>query len=107
MNAAMEDVDAANEIHDERTGGMLEYFAGADNLLNLALLHDQHLVRYLKGLFLVVGDEYAGDVQIVMDSAQPNTQLLPDPGVQGTEGLIEKEQPRLRRQGTRQGNTLP
>ncbi len=47
------------------------------------------------GLFLVVGDEQRGDVQLVVQAAQPAAQLLAHLGVERAERLVEQQHARL------------
>ena len=65
------------------------------------------LVGHLEGLFLVVRDEDAGHVDLVVQPAQPLPQLLPHLGVEGAERLVEQQHLRLGRQRPRQGHALP
>ena len=54
-----------------------------------APIHDHHPVRDLEGLLLIVGDEQAGHLNLVVEAAQPLAELHPDLGVEGAERLVE------------------
>ena len=60
-------------------------------------------------LLLVVGHEDGGDVDLVVQPAQPGAQLLAHLGVEGAEGLVEQQHARLDRQraGQRHALALP
>jgi hypothetical protein len=97
VKAAMKKVDAAEEAVDEGVGrAVVDRLRRAD-LLDFPLVHHHHLVGDLQGLLLVVGDEDAGDVNLVVQTAQPAAQLQAHLGVEGAEGLIEQEHLRLDR----------
>ena len=75
-------------------------------LLDAALVHHHDAVGHFHGLFLVVGDEDAGDVHLVMQAAQPAAQLLAHLGVERTEGLVEQQHLGLNGQSAGQGDAL-
>ena len=70
------------------------------------LVHDHDPVGDLQRLFLVVRDEHAGDVQFVVQAAQPATQLLAHLGVERAERLVEQQHARLDGERARQRNAL-
>ena len=72
-----------------------------------ALVHDHDAVGDLERLFLVVGDEHAGDVNLVVQPAQPLAQLLAHLGVERAERLVEQQHLRLGRERPRQRDALP
>ena len=61
------------------------------HLLDLALVQDDDLVGDLERLLLVVGDEQAGDVDLVVQPAEPAAQLVAHPGVERPERLVEQQ----------------
>ena len=77
------------------------------DLFDLALAHDHHAVGQLQRLFLVVGDEDAGQAHAVMQAAQPAAQLLAHLGVQRAERLVQQQQLGLDRQRAGQRHALP
>ena len=79
MGIDAEHVDVSEEVHHERIGGMLEDLGRAPHLVDFPLGHEDDPVGDLEGLFLVVGHEHAGDVNLVVEP-QPLTELLPDLG---------------------------
>ena len=79
---------------------------GAADLLDAAFIHDRHPVGNFQGLFLVVGDEDAGDVDLVMQLAQPAAQFQTDFRIQRAEGFVEEQDTGLDRQGAGQCDPL-
>ena len=77
------------------------------HLLDPALVQHDDLVGDLERLLLVVGDEQAGDVDLVVELAQPGAELVADLGVEGAEGLVEEQHLGPRRERPRQGDPLP
>jgi hypothetical protein len=63
-------------------------------------------LRHFQRLFLVVGDEDRGDVQLVVQLAQPAPQLLAHLGVERAERLVEQQHARLDRQRAGQRDAL-
>jgi hypothetical protein len=57
-------------------------------LLNTALVNHHNTVRHFQRLFLIVGDEHAGDMQLIMELAQPPPQILAYLRIKRTEGFI-------------------
>ena len=53
-----------------------------------------------------MGHDHGGHVHLVVEIAQPGPQFLAHLGVEGTEGLIQQQHPRLHRQGPGQGHPL-
>ena len=53
-----------------------------------------------------MGDDHGGDVHLAVQIAQPGPQLLAHLGIEGAEGFIEQQHPRLNRQGPGQGDPL-
>jgi hypothetical protein len=76
------------------------------HLLHLAVVHQHHAVGHFQRFFLVVGDEDRGDVQLVVEPAQPAAQLLAHLGIERAEGLVEQQHPRLHRQRPGQRDAL-
>ena len=102
-----EPVHRPDEAHDELVGGMLVEVARLADLLDLARVHQHHAVGDLHGLLLVVRDEDRRHVDVVVEAAQPCSQLLADAGVERTEGLVEQEDLRLDGERARERHTLP
>jgi hypothetical protein len=75
-------------------------------LLDTALVDHHHAVGHFQRFFLVVGHEDAGDMQLVVQAAQPAAQLLAHLGVQRAKGLVEQQHLGLHRQRAGQGNAL-
>ena len=71
LDAAVEDVDVPEEVHHEGGRGMVEDLLGRADLLDLALVHDHHPIGDLERFLLIVGHEDAGDVDLVVQAAEP------------------------------------
>ncbi len=98
FDAAVEEVHRPEEaIHERCRRVAIDLFRRAD-LLDVSVVHQHHAVGHLERFFLVVGDEDRGDVQVVVQFAQPAPQLLPHLGVERAEGLVEQQHARLHRQ---------
>jgi len=102
----MEEVDVAQELQHEGRGRMVVDLVGRALLFDAALVHHHHAVGHFHRLFLVVGDEDAGHVHLVVQPAQPAPQLLAYLGVQRAEGFVEQQHLGLHRQRTRQRDAL-
>ena len=76
-------------------------------LLDAAVVHHDDAVRELERLLLIVRDEHAGHVQLVVQPAQPAPQLLPHPGVERAERLVEQQHARLDGERARERHALP
>src|SRR5690606_7438269 len=83
--------DRAEEAHDEVRAGPVVEIVRTPYLLDAAAVDDDDLISDLEGLLLVVGDENRCHVDLVVEAAQPVTELLADLGIQGAEGLVEEE----------------
>jgi hypothetical protein len=105
MHAAMEQVHVAQEaVHEGRAGWL--YTSRACRSAPPALVHQHHLVGHFQRFFLVVGDEDAGDVQFVMQAAQPAAQFLAHLGIERAEGFVQQQHARLHGQRAGQRDTL-
>ena len=79
VNAAVKQVHVAEEVVDERRRRVIVDLVRTADLLDAAVVHHHHAVGDLERLFLIVGDEHAGDVDLVVQLAQPAAQLLAGP----------------------------
>ena len=70
---------------------MLVYLVGCADLLDAAFVHDHHAIGDFQGLFLVVGNENAGDVHVVVQPPQPSPQLLAHLRIQCPERFVEQQ----------------
>ena len=77
------------------------------DLLDLALVHQHHLVGHLQRLLLVVRDEDAGDVQLVVQAPQPAAQLLAHLGVERPNGSSSSSTLRLHASARASATALP
>jgi hypothetical protein len=104
--AALEQVHIAQEAIDKRAGRVVPDLLRRAFLLDLALVDDHHAVGHFQRLFLVVGHEDGGHMQLVVQAAQPAAQLLAHLGVQRAEGLVQQQHLGLDRQRAGQGDAL-
>ena len=102
----LEDVHDADELGDEFVGGLFIDLARGADLLEVAAGEDDDAVGHLHSLFLVVGDEQGGDVEVVVEMHEPLAQFLPDLGVHGAEGFVEQEHGGLGGEGAGNGDAL-
>ena len=68
----------------------MEQVVGRPRLLHAASVHHDDPVRYLEGLVLIVGDEHAGQLDLIVELAEPGAQLLAHLGVERAERLVEE-----------------
>ena len=80
--------------------------AGRADLLDAALVHDDDAVGDFQRLLLVVGDEDRGDVDFLMQRAQPLPQFLAHLGIERAEGLVQQQDARLDGKRARERNAL-
>ncbi len=106
LHVAAQHVHVAEEAHDEGARRLLEDLARAAHLLDVPAVHDGDPIGHLEGLLLVVGDEHAGHVDLVVQATEPLAQLLAHLGVERAERLVEEEHLRLRGQRARQRDAL-
>src|SRR6516165_7049833 len=88
VNSAVKQIHITQELVGEGSCWMFVHVVGSSDLLNLALVHDDHAIGNLECFFLVVGNEDAGDMDIFMESAQPLPQFRSDLGIKGTERFV-------------------
>ena len=101
------DVHGPEESHDERRRRMLDHFVDSAVLLDDAVVDDDDAVGELDGLFLIVRHEDAGQMNLVVEPAQPPPQLAPDVGVERAERLVEEEDLGFDGEGAGQRDALP
>lgn len=89
LDAAMEQVDVAKKVVNEGISGMVVNLFGGADLFDVPLVHDDHAIGDFERFFLIVGDENAGDMKLVMEAAQPSPKLLAHLGVEGAERLVQ------------------
>jgi hypothetical protein len=103
---AVKQVHAAQEVVNERRAGMMVNLVGAADLLDAAFVHHCNPVGNFQRLFLIVGDEHAGDVHFVVQLAQPAAQLQTDLRVQRAERFVEQQDAGFDRQSACQRDPL-
>ena len=90
LDSSMEEVQVAKEVVDESVGGLMINLVGATLLLNPADVHHHHAIRDFQRFLLVVGHEDAGEVDFIVQPAQPAAKFLPHLGVEPAEGLVQR-----------------
>jgi len=78
-------------------------------LLDPSVIHDDDAVGDLQRFFLIMGHEDAGDVDFVVQPAQPPPQFLPYARIERPEWFVEQQHARLdgKRAGERDALPLP
>ena len=102
----MKHVDIAEKLVDERCGRILIDFVRRADLLDMPLVQHDDTVCRLQSFFLVMRHQDARNVQFVMQSPKPASQLLSDFGIQCAKGFIKQEQFRFHGQRSGQGHAL-
>src|SRR5471032_1908720 len=105
--AALEPVCRAKEFIHKRCLRMIIDVLRTANLLHMPTIQHHDPVRDFKRLFLIVRDENSRDVQVVVQTPQPATQLLADLGIECAERLVEQQHLRFNGQRTGQRDPLP
>src|SRR6476660_2700546 len=106
VNPAMKQVDVAQKVVDERGHGMMVNLVRTSNLLDAAFIHYRDTVGNFQRLILIVGDKDAGDVNLVVQLAQPAPQFQPHLRIQRPEGFVEQQDARFDGQRPCQRNPL-
>ena len=94
-------VDPADEVGDERAGGLLVDLARRADLLELALVHHHHAVGHRQRLFLVVRHHDGGDADLLLQAADLAAQPHALQRVQRGQRLVQQQQ--AGRRGERAG----
>ena len=84
---------------------LIDFFRRS-GLLDASLVEHDHAVGDLQRLLLIVGHEHGGDMDLVVQLAQPAPQLLADLGVERAERLVEQQDARLDGERARQRDAL-
>ena len=96
----------ADEIRNERRARRLVDGDRRADLLDMAAVRDDDIIRDLDGLLLVVRDEDARDAEPVDRPPQPTPEFLAHLRVDGGKWLVEQQQLRLRRERPRERDAL-
>ena len=86
-----EPVDRPDEAHHELVRGVLVEVARRADLLDPAVVHHHDLLGDVHRLLLVVGDEDRRHVDLVVQAAQPDAQVLAHARVERAERLVEQQ----------------
>ena len=76
------------------------------DLFDMAVIHQHHTVCHFQCFFLIVCHEDRGDVQFVVQLAQPATQFLAHLGIECAKRFIQQQHSRFNGQRARQCDTL-
>jgi hypothetical protein len=106
VGAAMEEIHRAEEAVNERRLRCAPHFFRRADLLDLTVIHEHHTVGHFKRFFLIVGDEDARDVQLVVQAAQPAAQLLAHLRIERAERFVEQQNTRFHGQGAGERDAL-
>ena len=101
-----DDVGFSDEICDKGVDRLVVDVSRAADLLDNAVVHDNHAVAHSERLFLVVGDVDKGDAGTLLNTLQLDLHILAQLEVEGAERLIEQQHTRLAHQRTCDGDTL-
>ena len=102
----VDDIDIADKACDEFVGRLLIDIARSADLLHAALVDDDDLVGNLHGFVLVMGDENARHIELVMHVAQPPHEAFAHLQVKGCKRLVQQQYGGLGRKGAGKGNAL-
>ena len=98
VHAAVKHIHVAQKIIDKRRSGVIVDLFRAADLLDAALVHHRDNGRQLERLLLIVRDEHAGDVHLIVQLAQPLAQFLTHLGVERAERFVEQQHASARQQ---------
>ncbi len=91
IRLSLEHVDRSQEFGHKCGVRLLVEDLRRPHLLDPAAVEHDHLVGDLESLLLVVGYEQARDMDFVVKSTQPGSQLVANLGVERTEWLIQQQ----------------
>ena len=100
-------IHLTQELEHELGCRVIVDLVGRADLLDPAMVHYDDAIRDLQRLFLIMGDEYASDVHLVVQSAQPAAQFLAHPRIERPEGFVQQQHARLDRERARKRDALP
>ena len=103
---SVEDIALSDKVRDEGVGRLIINILGSSDLLGTALAHDHDLVRHGKCLFLIMGDIYKSDSELVVHVLELDLHLLAHFQIQGAQRLVQEQDLRLIDQGTRDRDPL-
>ena len=69
FHSAVKQIDVTEKIVNERIGRIMIHFFRRAHLLDPAFIHQNHPVRHLQSFFLIMRDEDAGDLELVVKAA--------------------------------------
>ncbi len=102
----VQDVALADEVRHERVDRFVVYIYRRACLLYFAFAHHDNGIAQREGFFLVVGDVYEGDAQLLVHLFQLHLHVLAHLEVQCGKRLIEEQHLRFVDDGAGYGDTL-
>jgi hypothetical protein len=105
-DAGAEAVHIPEEFDDERGFRVVVDFLRRADLLDAGVVHHDDFVGEFEGLFLIVGDEYGGDLDFLLEGAEPAAEVFADLGVERAEGFVEQEHAGFHGESSGQGDAL-
>src|SRR5690606_21514644 len=103
---SMDAIHMANKfVHKCRRWIVVDLLGRAD-LLNSSLVDHNNTVCHLHCFFLIVSHEDRRYMQLVVEPAQPTTQIFSHLGIKRTEWFVQQQYTWLDREGACQRNTL-
>ena len=103
----IEEILEAHKIgHKDGPGVAVDQFGGVV-LLNLALIHDGHLVGDGEAFLLVVGNEDGGNAELLLHALNLGPHLNTELSIEIGEGFVQEEQLRRDNQSPGQSDPLP
>jgi hypothetical protein len=99
-------IDLTQKVHDEARAGLFVDLLGRAVLGDPPGVHHEHAVGQDHGLFLIVGDEERRDADPSLQFLQLEAHLLPQPGIEVGEGLVEEQHVRVRHERAPQRHAL-
>ena len=106
LDAAVEDVAAAEEAGDEEVGGALVDLLGRPDLAHPAVVHHHEPVGHGQRLLLVVGNEQGGQAEALLQGADFDSDLGAQAGIEVGEWLVEQEYAGVDHEGAGQCHAL-
>ena len=102
----LKQVHLADEVRDETAVGILVELGRRRHLEHPASVHHRNPVRHGQRFALIVRDDDEGDADRVLQPHQLQAHGFPQLGVEGGQGLVEKQHLGFLHQRTRQRDAL-
>ena len=103
---AVQNVALADEVRHKSVLGLVINILGPADLLDLALVHDDHRVAHGQCLLLIVGHIYKCNAHGLLDPFQFVLHILSQTQIQGPQRFVQKKDLRPVHQGAGNGHPL-